>query len=100
MRHTRAQKGLEKAVAKEDIEEVAKKREKVVLFYQGKGLKLAKEARKKYKPRSKIDGYASDYLKENNLTHFWNYPRSPKSNAYIERFNRTIKEQFVYRRIA
>ncbi|MDR3256811.1 MAG: integrase core domain-containing protein [Endomicrobium sp.] len=44
---------------------------------------------------SEFDGQARDYLKENNLTHFWNYPRSPKSNAYIERFNRTIKEQFV-----
>ncbi|MDR3253420.1 MAG: integrase core domain-containing protein [Endomicrobium sp.] len=29
--------------------------------------------------------------------HYWNYPRRPKSNAYIERFNRTIKEQFVYK---
>ena len=46
---------------------------------------------------SEFDGYAHDYLKANNLTHFWNYPRSPKSNAFIERFNRTFKEQFVYR---
>jgi len=46
---------------------------------------------------SEFDGYAHNYLKANNLTHFWNYPRSPKSNAFIERFNRTIKEQFVYR---
>jgi transposase InsO family protein len=46
---------------------------------------------------SEFDGYAHDYLKANNLTHFWNYPCSPKSNAFIERFNRTFKEQFVYR---
>ncbi|MDR2644727.1 MAG: integrase core domain-containing protein [Endomicrobium sp.] len=26
--------------------------------------------------------------------HYWNYPRNPKSNAYIERFNTTLREQF------
>ncbi|MDR3124660.1 MAG: integrase core domain-containing protein [Endomicrobium sp.] len=36
-------------------------------------------------------------MKANNLTHFCNYPRNPKSNAFIEGFNRSIKEQFVYR---
>ncbi|MCL2390499.1 MAG: DDE-type integrase/transposase/recombinase, partial [Endomicrobia bacterium] len=46
---------------------------------------------------SEFDGCAHDYLKKENLTHFYNYPRKPKSNAYIERFNRTLKEQFVYR---
>lgn len=46
---------------------------------------------------SEIDGYANEYLKKHNLKHIRNYPRSPKSNAFIERFNRTIKEQFVYR---
>jgi len=35
-----------------------------------------------------------EYLTKENITHFWNYPASPKSNAYIERFNRTLKEQF------
>lgn len=30
------------------------------------------------------------------LTHFFNYPRHPQSNAHIERFNRTLQEQFVY----
>jgi len=29
------------------------------------------------------------------LTHFWNYPRSPKMNAKIERYNRTVQEEFV-----
>jgi len=31
-----------------------------------------------------------------NLTHFFTYPRHPQSNACLERFNRTIQEQFVY----
>ena len=29
------------------------------------------------------------------LTHYWNYPRHPKMNAKIERYNRTIQEEFV-----
>jgi putative transposase len=29
------------------------------------------------------------------LTHFNTYPRSPKKNAFIERFNRTISEDFI-----
>lgn len=36
-----------------------------------------------------------DYLITEGITHFYNYPRSPKSNAFIERFNRTIQEQYV-----
>jgi transposase InsO family protein len=35
-----------------------------------------------------------DYLRLEKITHYWNYPRSPKSNANIERFNRTLREQF------
>ena len=30
-----------------------------------------------------------------NIVHFWNYPRSPKMNARVERFNRTIQEEFM-----
>jgi len=29
------------------------------------------------------------------LTHFFNYPRHPQSNAHLERFNRTVQEQCV-----
>jgi transposase InsO family protein len=32
---------------------------------------------------------------ENDLIHFFNYPRHPQSNACVERFNRTIQEQFA-----
>jgi len=32
---------------------------------------------------------------ELGITHFWNYPRSPKMNAKIERYNRTVQEEFV-----
>jgi transposase InsO family protein len=30
-----------------------------------------------------------------DITHFWNYPRSPKMNAKIERYNRSVQEEFV-----
>jgi putative transposase len=32
----------------------------------------------------------------NHLTHFFNYPRHPQSNGHLERFNRTLQEQFAY----
>lgn len=36
-----------------------------------------------------------NYAKKKSITHFHNYPRCPKMNAYIERFNRTIQEQYI-----
>jgi putative transposase len=30
------------------------------------------------------------------LVHFFNYPKHPQSNGHLERFNRTIQEQFAY----
>ena len=35
------------------------------------------------------------YLEKENITHFHTYPRSPKMNAEIERFNRTLSEAFI-----
>jgi putative transposase len=32
---------------------------------------------------------------EKGLVHFFNYPKHPQSNAFLERFNRTIQEQCV-----
>jgi len=32
---------------------------------------------------------------DNNFVHFFNYPRHPQSNGHLERFNRTIQEQFA-----
>ena len=36
-----------------------------------------------------------DYIKSQNIVHFYNYPRQPKMNSFIERFNRTIQDQHV-----
>lgn len=39
--------------------------------------------------------YFRDYVSLKTITHFHTYPKHPKSNAYVERFNRTVQEQFV-----
>jgi putative transposase len=36
-----------------------------------------------------------NYVSNRQLTHFHNYPRRPQSNGCVERFNRTIQEQFI-----
>ena len=40
-------------------------------------------------------GEFDDYLNRKQITHYFSYPRTPKSNAFIERFNRTIQEEFI-----
>lgn len=37
------------------------------------------------------------YCGKEGITHFFAYPRSPKMNAEIERFNRTLSEAFISR---
>lgn len=37
----------------------------------------------------------SQACQQQRLVHFFNYPRHPQSNAHLERFNRTIQEQFA-----
>lgn len=44
---------------------------------------------------SEFDHLFRDYAEKQNITHFHNYPRCPKMNAVIERFNRTIQEDFI-----
>ena len=39
------------------------------------------------------------YLEKNNIIHFHTYPRCPKQNSEIERFNRTISEAFISRNL-
>lgn len=35
------------------------------------------------------------YCVTHNIEHFFIYPRTPKQNAHIERFNRTLEEEFI-----
>lgn len=37
------------------------------------------------------------YLEKNNIVHFHTYPRCPKQNSEIERFNRTVSDAFISR---
>lgn len=37
------------------------------------------------------------YLEQNHIKHVFIYPRSPRLNGVVERFNRTIQEEFINR---
>ncbi len=37
----------------------------------------------------------AEKLKELHVLHYHTYPRTPKMNAHVERFNRTIQEEFI-----
>lgn len=41
--------------------------------------------------------YFHEYLEQQNITHQFIYPRSPKINGVVERFNRTVQEEFINR---
>lgn len=40
-----------------------------------------------------FERYFRAYLEKRHITHFHNYPKCPKMNAVVERFNRTIQEE-------
>ncbi len=42
-----------------------------------------------------FQGLFDSYLKEKGITHLFIYPRCPKVNGYIERANRTLREEFL-----
>ena len=44
---------------------------------------------------SEFLNYFDKKAAKHGLIHFFNYPKSPKQNAYIERFNRTLQDRVV-----
>ena len=44
---------------------------------------------------SEFHKYFADYLKEQKTIHFWNYPGKPYRNGLVEKYNRTIQEEFI-----
>jgi putative transposase len=44
---------------------------------------------------SEFAGHFTSAAKALNLTHYHIYPRCPDQNAYVERFNRTLDEEFL-----
>jgi transposase InsO family protein len=44
---------------------------------------------------SEFHKYFREYLKEQDIIHYWNYPGRPYRQGHIEKFNRTIQEEFI-----
>ena len=44
---------------------------------------------------SEFKKHFSERLRQLNLTHYHTYPRTPKMNAHVERFNRTIQDDWI-----
>lgn len=44
---------------------------------------------------SEFKKHFSERLRELHLTHYHTYPKTPKMNAHVERFNKTIQDDFV-----
>jgi putative transposase len=40
-------------------------------------------------------GEFEEQLKRDGIPHFFSYPNCPKINTYIERYNRTVQEEFI-----
>jgi transposase InsO family protein len=44
---------------------------------------------------SEFKKHFSEELRHLHLVHYHTYPKTPKMNAHVERFNRTLQEEFV-----
>lgn len=44
---------------------------------------------------SEFKKHFADALLQLQITHYHTYPKTPKMNAHVERFNRTIQEEFI-----
>ena len=44
---------------------------------------------------SEFEKHFRNYIRGTPIIHYHNYPKRPQSNSFVERFNRTIQEQFV-----
>ncbi len=45
---------------------------------------------------SEFKGYFDQAIEKlKNTRHVWSYPKSPKTNGYVERFNWTIQDEFI-----
>lgn len=44
---------------------------------------------------SEFHKYFAKYLEKSKTKHFWNYPGQPYKQGHIEKYNRTIQEEFV-----
>jgi len=65
--------------------------------FLGKFLKVAPFATRRVQTDngSEFASHFEQCCQEKGLVHFFNYPKHPEANGYLERFNRTIQEQFA-----
>jgi len=45
---------------------------------------------------SEFKAYFDEATKEAKLTHLWNYPKHPKTTGFVERFNWTVEDEFIF----
>lgn len=45
---------------------------------------------------SEFELYFEQAVKEASLLHLWNYPKHPKTTGYVERFNWTVEDEFLF----
>lgn len=45
---------------------------------------------------SEFKKYFDEAIEELELAHIFSYPRHPKTNGFVERFNYTVKDEFLY----
>jgi len=88
----------------EKLQKITEKHKQIVLEIRKKYPKLGKE--KINVMPFEIKGIQTDNgseflgeftkaLKKKEIKHYFNYPRYPKGQAYVERMNRTLQEEFV-----
>ena len=75
-----------KSASSKNAEDFMKKLDRVAVF-QVKGVQTDNG--------SEFDKNFHNYITSSQRIHYFNYPKSPKMNPYVERFNRTIQEEFV-----
>ena len=44
---------------------------------------------------SEFHHYFQVHLQKERITHYWNYPKQPYKNGHIEKYNRTIQDEFI-----
>jgi len=49
---------------------------------------------------SEFHRYFQAHLQKKAVTHYWNYPKQPYKNGHIEKYNRTIQDEFIDQHLA
>ena len=81
------------------ITDRAQEKARILVFFERHGLKTTLDA---FSISFVLTDNGSEFmkhfeeeLKRLHLTHYHTYPKTPKMNAHLERFNRTIQDEFV-----